>query len=169
MKRHALRPLYVTLGLIAIILVLRPFVVPKDFGIHLQDTPYGGYSQGYYRKGDEDYWRAIKVKHKGIDYCKDCHSEQYGKITRSRHAKVQCENCHGPSVEHPERPEKLSIDRTRELCLRCHAYLPYRPLVYAQLLGRPLTLKMQDPDTHNAGIECVTCHNPHEASLKIKR
>lgn len=166
MKSHVWRPFLVVLILIAAFLILRTFLVPKDFGIHLQGTQYGNYTTGYYRKGDEDYWKAIKVKHRARDYCKDCHPEQFENVMKSKHAKVQCENCHGPAIDHPEKPEKLSIDRTRELCLRCHAALPYRPSVYAQLPGAPITLKMQDPDKHNPGIECVMCHNPHEAALK---
>ncbi|MBI5042955.1 MAG: cytochrome c3 family protein [Nitrospirae bacterium] len=165
MKSHALRPLFVVIVVLVIILIFRTLIVPKDFGIHLRDTPFGSYIWGYYRKGDEDYWKAFKVKHQTMNYCKDCHSEQYKKIINSKHAKVQCENCHGPAVDHPEKPEKLNIDRNRELCLRCHAYLPYRTAKY-ELRGVPITLKMQDPDAHNTGIECVACHSPHEASLK---
>lgn len=166
MKNHVWRPFFVVLILIAVFLVFRVFLVPKDFGVHLQGTQYGKYTTGYYRKGDEDYWKAFKVKHRTMDYCKDCHIEEYKKITNSKHVKVQCENCHGPALDHPEKPEKLSINRTRELCLRCHASLPYRPSVYAQLPGAPIALKMHDPDVHNTGIECVKCHSPHEASLK---
>ncbi|MEW6410703.1 MAG: cytochrome c3 family protein [Nitrospirota bacterium] len=161
MKNHVIRPLFVVVGLVALILIIRVFVVPKDFGVHER-----GYMFGWYRKSNEGDWKTFKIKYQTSEYCKDCHSEQYKKIINSKHAKVQCENCHGPAADHPEKPEKLSIGRSRELCLRCHAYLPYRPSVYAQLPGVPITLKMQDPNVHNPGIECVTCHSTHEASLK---
>jgi hypothetical protein len=160
-KSHVFRPLWVVLGIVAIIFIIRYFVVPPDFGVNER-----GYMYGLYRKGDEEDWKAFKIKYQTKEYCKDCHAEQYKKITSSKHAKVQCENCHGPAIEHPEKPEKLNIDRSRELCLRCHGYLPYRPTRYAELPTGTITLKMQDPETHNPGIECVTCHNVHEASFR---
>jgi predicted CXXCH cytochrome family protein len=95
----------------------------------------------------------------------DCHSEQYEMIKESKHAKIQCENCHGPAIEHPANPEKLTIDTKRELCLRCHAKLPYRPEVYSELSTGPIPLKMQDPDEHNPGTECITCHDVHMAGF----
>lgn len=161
MKSHVFRPLLVVIGIVGIILIVRYFVVPSDFGVHER-----GYMYGWYRKGNEGDWKSFKIKFQTREYCKDCHADQYKKVISSKHAKVQCENCHGPAGDHPEKPEKLNIDRSRELCLRCHAYLPYRPTRYAELPGGTITLKMQDPDTHNPGIECITCHSVHEASFK---
>lgn len=161
MKSHVLRPLWVVLALIGIILIARAIVVPPDFGIHER-----GYMYGWYRKGNEEDWKATKIKYQTREYCKDCHDVLYKKVTSSKHAGVQCENCHGPAGDHPEKPEKLNIDRSRELCLRCHAYIPYRPMRYAELQTGTITLKMQDPDTHNPDTECVTCHNVHETSFK---
>ncbi|MEK6690387.1 MAG: cytochrome C [Nitrospirota bacterium] len=161
MKGHVFRPLWVTLGLVGLIFIARYFIVPPDFGIGER-----GYMYGWYRKGNEEEWKAFKIKHNTMQYCKDCHPDQSKKIKASKHAKVQCENCHGPSVDHPEKPQKLNINRDRELCLRCHAYLPYRPARYAELPTGAITLKMQEPDQHNPGIECVTCHSVHDASFK---
>ncbi len=161
MKSHILRPLWVVLALIGITLIARAVIVPPDFGIHEK-----GYTYGWYRKGNEEEWKAVKIKHQTREYCKDCHAGLYKRVVSSRHAKVQCENCHSPAIDHPEKPEKLNIDRSRELCLRCHAYMPYRPVKYAELRTGTITLKMQDPDTHNPGMECVSCHSAHEGSFK---
>ncbi len=154
MKNHVLRPLYVVIGMIVLVLIIRVFVVPKSFGIHER-----GYMYGWYNKADENYWKEFKVKYRGKDYCKDCHSDKVESIDKTPHAIIQCENCHGPAIDHPENPAKLTIDKGRGQCLRCHSYLPYPTSDRANIRGI-------DPDNHNPGIECVTCHNPHKPSLE---
>jgi hypothetical protein len=150
MKNHVLRPLFVVIGLVAIVLLARSFIVPKDFGIGER-----GYMYGWHRKSNEEDWKAFKIKYRTSEYCKDCHSENYTSIKKSPHATINCENCHGPAVDHPTNPLKLGVDRTRELCLRCHYPLPYPTSGRAQIRG-------VDPETHNPGFACSTCHNPHK-------
>lgn len=149
---HVFRPLFVVLVLIAGILIARTFIVPKDFGIHEQ-----GYMYGWYRKSDEDKWKAVKVKFQGQESCKDCHPAPYQKHRLSPHAPIQCENCHGPKIEHPSEPAKLVVDRSRDLCLRCHTYLSYPSSRRAKIRGI-------DPGQHNPGMECVGCHDAHQAT-----
>ena len=55
---HVLRPLFAVLAVTALILTARLFVVPKDFGIHER-----GYMFGWYRKANEEEWKAFKVKY----------------------------------------------------------------------------------------------------------
>jgi hypothetical protein len=109
---------------------------------------------GWHRESNEEDWKKIKVKYQGKEYCKDCHTEKYTKNMASKHKIIQCENCHGPAIDHPDDPPKLAIDKSRELCLRCHFPLPYPSSGRAKL-------KSIDPDKHNPGMECSTCHNPH--------
>jgi hypothetical protein len=130
MKGHALRPVYVVVGVVALILVARAMFVPEDFGTHER-----GYMYGWHRKANEEEWKST--------------------IMQSPHAIIQCENCHGPAVDHPVDPGKLSIIRTRAQCLRCHAKLPDRGT------GRALIPGIND-EKHNPGMECITCHNPHK-------
>lgn len=158
---HAWRPLFVVLAVVGLLLVVRGFIVPSDF-----QAKNGDYKYQWHRGGNEDEWKNFKVKHQGRDYCKDCHSGQYGDVIASKHAMVQCENCHGPAIEHPDNPQKLTIDRSRQLCLRCHAKLPYRPAIYTGLASGPIPLKTQDGEQHNPGIECVACHDVHKAGFK---
>lgn len=155
MKNHVFRPLLVVIGLVAIVLIARLFIVPKDFGVWER-----GYMYGWHRKSNEEDWKAVKVKFQGREYCKDCHSTQYSQISTTPHAIIQCENCHGPAIDHPSDPPKLNIDRRRDLCIRCHSYLPYPTTVRGKIKGI-------NPDEHNPGIECVMCHNPHKASKPI--
>ncbi len=149
MKNHVFRPLFVVIGMVILILLARMVFVPKDFGIQER-----GFMYGWHRKGNEEDWKNFKVKYQGKEYCKDCHSDKYDSINKTPHRIIQCENCHGPSIDHPSDPPKLTIDRSRALCLRCHFPLPY------PTSGRA-NIRSIDPEKHNPGIECSTCHNPH--------
>ena len=154
---HVLRPLFVVLLVAALILIARIVFVPQDFGIHER-----GYMYGWHRAGNVEEWKAVKVKYQGKEYCKDCHTEQAQQILLSPHKVIECENCHGPALEHPAEPAKLTLDRSRELCLRCHTYLSYPTSKRSEIKGI-------DPDKHNPGLECAGCHNPHQASRPVRR
>jgi predicted CXXCH cytochrome family protein len=154
MKSHIYRPLLVVIGLVCIILIARVFYVPKDFGVHRS-----GYMYGWYRENNIRFWKDFKVKYQGTDYCKDCHTDKYESIMTTPHAIIPCEDCHGPASDHPSDPQKLAIDKSRGLCLRCHSSLPYPTSGRSQIRGI-------DPDTHNPDVECVMCHNPHKPSLE---
>ncbi len=155
MKNHVLRPLFVVIGIVVLILLARMVIVPKDFGIGER-----GYMYGWHRKSNEEDWKKFKVKYMGREYCKDCHADKYDSIKETPHAVIQCENCHGPAndavSEHPsEQRPKLVIDKSRAQCLRCHFPLPYPTSARSKIRGI-------DPEKHNPDIECSTCHNPHK-------
>lgn len=154
MKSHVFRPLWIVLGLVALVLIARLFYVPKSFGVNER-----GYMYGWARADNIEEWKKVTVKYQGSDYCKTCHPDKYESISMTPHAIIQCENCHGPAREHPADPPKLTIDKSRGLCLRCHANLPYPSSGRAKLRGI-------DPDKHNPDIECVMCHNPHKPGLE---
>lgn len=159
MKNHVLRPLWVAIALVVAILVARAIVVPKDFGVHAHRADGKNFTYGFYRAGDVNFWKDYKVKYKGRDYCNECHDEKVSSILASKHRHIQCENCHGPAIDHPDNPEKLKVDRRRELCLRCHAALPYPNNPRSAIPGI-------DPDKHNPGDMCADCHNPHNPNLE---
>ena len=154
MKSHVWRPLYVLIGVVAVILAVRMILVPKDFGVQEQ-----GYMYGFHRKGNEADWKAFPPKYRSSKYCEGCHDDKLASIADSPHKIIQCENCHGPAVDHPDKVDKLPINRTREQCLRCHFYLPYPTSGRMNIMGI-------DPAQHNPGVECVTCHNPHHPNLE---
>lgn len=157
MKNHVWRPLWVALGLVAGLLLLRLFLVPDDFGIHER-----GYMYGWYRAGNAEEWKQVPVKYRGSAGCQECHEENYKAVTASPHAEIPCENCHGPRGDHPDHPEVLAIDTARELCLRCHQRLPYPQSARGQLPAI-------EGEKHNSTRECVDCHNPHDPSQEVKR
>ncbi len=164
MKNHVWRPLFVVIGIVILILAVRVFYVPKDFGVYER-----GYMYSWHRKGNEEDWKKVQVKYQGSEYCKDCHDKNYASIKKSPHQNIQCENCHGPAGTpdgtihyDSDKLPKLPIDRSRQLCLRCHYPLPYPSS------GRK-DIKGIDPDTHNPDIECSMCHNPHHPNLEGMR
>jgi len=138
---------------IGLTFLVRPLVVPSDFGVGER-----GFMYSYHRKSNEDEWKAFKVKYQSKQYCKDCHEDKYNANMSSKHKIIQCENCHGPAIDHPENPEKLVIDKRRELCIRCHSRLPYPTSLRA-------TIKGINPTEHNPEYECSTCHDPHSPDL----
>lgn len=153
MKNHVFRPLFVVIGIIVLVLAARTFYVPKDFGVHER-----GYMYGWYRQSNIEDWKKVQVKYQGAEYCKDCHEKNYASIKKSPHQNIQCENCHGPAIDHPSEPPKLAIDRSRQQCLRCHYPLPYPSSGRSKIRGI-------DPEKHNPDIECSMCHDPHRPNL----
>jgi len=153
-KNHVWRPLYVVLALVAVILLARLVIVPDDFGIQDQ-----GYMYGFHRLGNEQDWKNFPAKYKTTAYCNECHDDKVATLAASPHEMIPCENCHGAAFNHPEDPEKLPIDRSRDLCIRCHAAL------YTPSSGRS-DIPGIDPDGHNEGFACSECHNPHNPSLE---
>lgn len=154
MKNHVWRPLFVVLGIVAAILLMRLFLVPSDFGVH--DT---GYMYGWYRQGNIAEWQGQKPKYLSSQLCSECHEDRSAALAASPHAMIPCENCHGPALDHPDNPEKLPIDRGRPLCLRCHTSLPYPSSGRSAIPGI-------DPEVHNPGQECTGCHDPHHPNLE---
>lgn len=154
MKNHVWRPLYVVIGVVIVILLIRAIYVPSDFGA--QDR---GYTFGYHRLSNEQEWKDYPAKYKDSNYCKECHEDEAEEHDQSQHAIIPCENCHGPALNHPDEPEALTIDRSRELCIRCHAQLTMPSSGRNDIPGI-------DPSKHNVGEMCVDCHNPHNPSLE---
>ena len=154
MKNHVWRPLFVVIGLVVCILIFRAFYVPDDFGA--QDR---GYTFGFHRMSNEQEWKDYPAKYQDSTYCQECHSEISEELTAAHHGSIPCENCHGAAMGHPDEPEKLAIDRSRELCVRCHAAL-YMP-------GSDRNdIPGIEPASHNSGESCVDCHSPHNPDLE---
>jgi len=149
MKNHVWRPLYLALALVVLGVIAGYFLVPADFGVHER-----GYMYGWYRKSNEQEWQAVTVKYRTVKACIDCHRDKYEDIKGSPHGTIECENCHGANYDHPKNPASLEINRSRGLCLRCHARLPYQ----GSLRG---TIKGINPETHHPQAECMMCHYPH--------
>jgi hypothetical protein len=151
MKRHVLHPLWVAIGLVGVIFIAREFMVPDDFGVHGDSFTYN-----YYRLGNVQEWKDFPVKYQGSDTCVECHEDNFKTHRRSPHKRVQCENCHGPGVNHPDEIEYLPLNKDRAMCLRCHADLDY-----PESTARSDLPAIRDR-RHKKSRECVSCHNPHD-------
>jgi len=150
-KRHVLHPLWLAIALVGLILFARQFLVPDDFGVHGDSFTYN-----YYRLSNVQEWKDFPVKYQGNESCLECHEDNAKKHRRSPHKRVQCENCHGPSGNHPNDIEYLPLNKERGLCLRCHADLGYPESSARSDL--PLIVDRR----HKLKRECVSCHNPHD-------
>ncbi|HHO47628.1 MAG TPA: cytochrome C [Desulfobacteraceae bacterium] len=156
MKSHVLRPLWVAIAFVALVLLARYFLVPDDFGVHGESFTYN-----FYRAGNVQEWKDFPVKFRGSAVCVDCHSENEEMLAASLHAAIQCENCHGPGLDHPESgdPGTMILNRGRALCLRCHADLGYAGTSRA-------AIPSIDPVRHNVDSACIECHEPHNPDLE---
>lgn len=154
MKNHVLRPLWVAIGVIVLVFIARHIMVPDDFGVQGESFTYN-----FHRLSSVDDWKDFTVKYQGKALCAECHDDKYEENMASPHNIIECENCHGPAMEHPENPETLAIDTSRGLCLRCHASLPYPGNTRSNM-------KAIDPLEHNPDSECSECHNPHNPDLE---
>ncbi|HKK03092.1 MAG TPA: cytochrome c3 family protein [Gammaproteobacteria bacterium] len=157
MKKHVLRPLWVAIGLVAVVLIAREFMVPPDFGVHGETFTYH-----YYRLSNVEEWKNFPAKYQGQERCARCHKDNAAEHSSSKHATIQCENCHGPGVDHPRQVKKLVIDTSREQCLRCHQYLPYPT-------SQRMALPAIDNQEHWPERECHVCHNPHYPDRRSRR
>lgn len=150
MKRHVLHPLWVAIAVVGAILVSRVFLVPEDFGINGRNFTYG-----FHRLSNIAEWQQFPVKYQGRDSCTECHREHVRMLRRSPHRAIECENCHGPAVGHPDQVALLPKNTDRSLCLRCHAELDYPNS--ARAVVPPI-----NPRLHFRRQDCVECHVPHD-------
>lgn len=166
-SRHA-RQLFVTLGALLVLGgVAREFIVPRDFG-----------RNGYYRAGAVQEARAKQPRHLGKAACRDCHAKHNDLHAKDAHARVQCEDCHGPAYKHAEiakkllaangkdtakvkLPEeaKLNLPREQSWCLTCHQRLAARPGPFAQIRRDDHYKLVAVGDKQ---VRCIECHSPHE-------
>jgi hypothetical protein len=154
MKNHVLRPLYIAIALVVAILIARHFTVPGDFGVHGESFTYN-----FYRLGNVQEWKNFPAKYQGRERCARCHEENSEKSAASKHARIQCEDCHGPGAGHPKQIKRLPVNGSRELCLRCHQYLSYPSSQRSALPGI-------DGKTHKKKFECHECHDAHNPDLE---
>jgi hypothetical protein len=146
--------LYVVLAIVAGILLFRLGYVPADFGVQER-----GYTFGFHRLGNEQEWKDFPDKYKESRYCAECHDEKAATWESAAHGIIPCENCHGAAFAHPDDPEKLTVDRSREQCLRCHARL------HMPSSGRSAIPGIV-PAQHHPDSACADCHDPHNPSLE---
>jgi predicted CXXCH cytochrome family protein len=88
--------------------------------------------------------------------CATCHTDSQATWEDGPHGKSElatCETCHESApADHPKSP--MSIDRSSDLCIRCHS-------------DDRFGVDDWNASKHNQlGMDCATCHEPHSTSLK---
>jgi predicted CXXCH cytochrome family protein len=149
-RNHWWRPLLLVIVIIIGVLVARTIYIPKDFGVH------SGFTYGLYRGDNVGEWKSVTVKYQGRGFCATCHQDKFNKIMGTPHKVIQCENCHGPGLGHPDGGVKLWPGDADSLCLRCHNKLAYPPN------GRSLIPGIDRNRHPIPNTKCVDCHNPHQ-------
>jgi hypothetical protein len=145
MSQHLTRAVVLLGALFAVVFVV-PRIIPVsaamvDFGFHKRDAV-----------NNTDLWASLPVEYLQSSNCCDCHTTQYGSWEESNHKTVACENCHGSARDHLEKITPLAVDRSRSLCGTCHE----------KVVGRPAAFPQVDMSEMGGGVECVTCHSPHD-------
>lgn len=168
-KDFKLSQILIAIVIVTVVSILGLLTIRKIF-IPSFTSANNDFRYQWHRVANEQEWKDYKIKHKGSEYCAGCHNEHFKNISKSLHSKIQCENCHGAAFDHPDNPTKLTIDKSRDLCLRCHFYLPYRPTDYPIDNSSTIKLKLIKPSEHapDEKMQCIVCHDPHKTELKIK-
>ena len=138
---------FVRLGIL-IVCGLLVFAVVRSYGV-----PAGFGQFGHYRGPSLAEMRARPLSFAGREVCQTCHTEQNGKVASGLHRTVHCEACHGPQATHAENIEPKPVrPQTPALCVQCHE---------AGTGGRPKDFHRVNSAEHSGGLDCKSCHQPH--------
>lgn len=145
--RHLLRVAGLFAAGTLVFFILRGILVPADFGRF-----------GHYRGGALAEISKKPVSFAGKTACLDCHGDVSKEQQGSKHAKLNCEACHGALARHAEDPEKAKPEKkgATNLCLVCHRTNVARPAKFPQV----------DPKEHSDGAACDSCHKPHHPEVE---
>jgi hypothetical protein len=144
------------LVLVAIAAIVgRHFMVPASFG-----------DKGFYRYDSLAEFMSKPVIHGDVDSCRSCHQAAFDTEKKGKHTSVSCEVCHGPLAAHARDNAKFAdaqIDRSHNLCLKCHQKLRAKPEKYPQIeatehLVKNGAISEGEPIPEGA---CIACHDPH--------
>jgi uncharacterized CHY-type Zn-finger protein len=147
---HLLRLAAVFLVGTLLFLLARGFLVPRSFGQY-----------GHYRGNAIAEIAARPVAFAGHQTCETCHSDVLELKQKGRHARVNCEACHGALAKHAEDPVSVKPAKLQAavLCARCHEANIAKPKQFPQVV----------PAEHSGGAACDMCHRPHSPALDSEK
>jgi hypothetical protein len=129
---------------ISLFLLVRHLLIPDTFGQY-----------GFYRGGSLTDNASYDIHYSGQKACIECHQDIEDMRVLDLHSEISCETCHGPGQKHVISGEQADIFKSseREACGICHT----------SNAGRNKSIIVQiDMNTHNIGMRCIECHNPHQ-------
>lgn len=143
---HLLRLAGVFAAGLILFLIVRAMFVPKTFGQY-----------GHYRGSAIADIAARPVRFAGHQTCETCHADILEKKKDGKHARVNCEACHGPLAGHADDPTSVQAVKldTAVLCARCHQENIAKPKSFPQVAAAE----------HSGGMPCDTCHQPHSPAI----
>ena len=131
---------------VIVFLLLRSSLVPRSFGQY-----------GHYR-GDAIMEVAARAPaFAGHQTCETCHNDVAELKLTGKHARVNCEACHGALAKHADDPSSLQPVKLEaaKLCVRCHEANAAKPKSFPQVVSAD----------HSGGAACDLCHQPHHPSI----
>ncbi len=148
-RQHLLRMASLFAVGIAIFFTLQYVFVPPGFGQY-----------GHYRAGalaDNRSLALHPLRYAGRAACVDCHADVVEARKGSRHERIGCEACHGPSAAHAANPGEASAVKPdpRLVCIRCHSASASRPKTFPQVVV----------GEHSDSGPCTACHQPHAPKI----
>ena len=158
--KHIWRAVFLLIGIAVCSITGRHFLVPKSFGL-----------QGFYRNDSLGEYMAKPVIHGGDDSCRSCHQPIFDAKLGGKHATNRCEGCHGPLAKHVKDNAKIAnavVDKSSDICLRCHEKLVARPENFPQidikehLVGNGVIAAGEPIPAES----CIVCHDVHSPGVK---
>jgi cytochrome c5 len=114
------------------------------------------------------------VIYQGAESCKECHKKKYTPWGESKHRSVNCETCHGQGKEHIEKAKvesekevivkAVTINRSDELCIKCHLKLPARPHGFKDSPHSQIEPKKHLKEQGERA--CFKCHSLHYPDIE---
>lgn len=146
--RHVFRVLLVLVVALTAFVLGRALLVPKSYGLY-----------GAYRADNVvEQAKVREPRHAGPDSCAACHAKEVQKRAAGAHKAVGCEVCHAPLATHVRAgviEAQMPVDRSWQLCARCHRKIAGRPEKFPQVV-----IDQHVPAALEAGV-CIQCHDPH--------
>lgn len=141
MPPQILRLVLLTLVIVVTYITARRLLTPATF-----------YQYGHYRAAALGELASRDPKFAGAKACDECHSEVGERQVKDKHKTISCESCHGPLRTHSRNPDVAPVKVGADICLRCHAADPARPVHQKQIVAVD----------HHHEDKCTECHLPHQ-------
>jgi hypothetical protein len=90
-----------------------------------------------------------------------------GLIGTWKYPGITCENCHGPGEDHVASggdPEKINLDKSADLCGRCHIRGEKGKIPASGGFIRHHEQFNEQQAVKMSKVTCTSCHNPHRSA-----